>query len=93
MERFDYDLVNAGITGAIYGPSGQEQARMAFEGVRYGDPDLPRYATGRRDGRAPELDTRTDFTLETRRIGGREVANADPVNRRKVQPKRSSHGQ
>lgn len=51
-------------------PSDQMQVEMARDGMRYGDPELPRYATGRADGRAPHLSTQTDFTLRTKRGAG-----------------------
>jgi len=54
-----YEVVNPGTTASILGPSDQMQARMAHQGVRYGNPELPRYATGRVDGKAPSLKWRT----------------------------------
>ena len=46
------------ITTAIDGmanPPGTLQAEMYRDGLRYGDPDMPRYCTGRADGAAPHL--------------------------------------
>ena len=39
-------------------PLGGMQDEMARDGLRYGDPARPRYATARRDGAAPSLDWR-----------------------------------
>ena len=82
-------LVNPGTTAGIYAPSSEMQDRMALEGVRYGDPDLPRHATGRVDGKAPKLSTAADFTMRTKRAGGVKAgSNPHPSAKGLDQPER-----
>ena len=75
-------------------PVGELQVTMARDGQRYGDPDLPRYATARADGHAPTLSTANDFTMRTKRAGA-VAGTSSEKNRHKsapglVQPKRRS---
>ncbi len=75
----------------VLNPTTQSQQQMARQGLRYGDPDMVRYATGRVDGAAPSLSTADDFTLRTKTAGHkRDVENPHPSARGLVQPKRRS---
>jgi hypothetical protein len=52
------DRPKRSLTTPTYGltePSGTARAEMYRDGMRYGDPEMPRYCTGRRDGAAPEF--------------------------------------
>lgn len=47
-------------------PLESTQDAMAIDAQRYGDPSRPRYATGRRDGKAPAFGHRSPTTAVER---------------------------